>query len=76
MVANGIRTKDNLDTSCGPINPEDTVDAYDVVMGVAQGIGAINFDHIVAGDPEAPLYDQLLQRQAPAGPIGGGAATT
>ncbi|KAL1597998.1 hypothetical protein SLS60_008486 [Paraconiothyrium brasiliense] len=69
-------TKDNLDTSCGPVNPEDTVDAYDVVMGVAQGIGAMNFDHIVAGDPEAPLYDQLLQRQAPAGPTGGGAATT
>lgn len=40
---------------------EDRNDAWDVVMGVAEGIGAMNLDHIVCGDPEKPLYEQLLR---------------
>jgi hypothetical protein len=52
---------DKLDSDCGPVSAEDARDAWDVVMGVAQGIGAMNTDHIVCGDPEEPLYEQLLR---------------
>ncbi|KAF2451264.1 hypothetical protein P171DRAFT_438031 [Karstenula rhodostoma CBS 690.94] len=54
-------TVDDLDSDCGHVGAEDRKDAWDVVMGVAEGIGAMNLDHIVCGDPEKPLYEQLLR---------------
>ncbi|KAK7179851.1 hypothetical protein PSPO01_14113 [Paraphaeosphaeria sporulosa] len=56
-----MMTVEDLDGECGHVGEEDRKDAWTVVMGDAEGIGAMNQDHIVCGDPEEPLYEQLLR---------------
>ncbi|KAL5421232.1 hypothetical protein PMIN04_005769 [Paraphaeosphaeria minitans] len=51
----------DLDGECGYVGEEDRKDAWTVIMGEAEGIGAMNQNHIVCGDPEGPLYEQLLR---------------